>query len=116
MNEIAENNYAERHDGYALKAEMTAAFYEGEWLKAVTTKPLTAPAYFDDRKDLSKKISDGHYLRRASTVAEIFSDMRDDKDFTDRMSAIVLAAYKAGDAEAVRLVNDMAQRYGESKV
>jgi hypothetical protein len=112
MYETAENNFADRREREEDEQAEQQLFLTNEWFEAVTTKPIDAPVSFKDRPDRSKKLSEGIYLARPSTVAEVFDDVRDYKDFSGRMIEVIVQAHKNGDAAASKLLADMANAYG----
>lgn len=108
----AENNYCDRHDRYEEEQAEKQLFLTNEWFEAVTTKPIEARVDFDARDNRDVKLGEGVYLKRKSTVAEVFDDVRDYKDFSNRMIQVIVSAHKSGNAEASKLLADMANAYG----
>lgn len=112
MYEIAENNYLDKREAEEAATTAKQEYLADEWLEAVTKKPLDTRIDFDYRDNRDVKLADGVYLKRKSTVAEVFDDVRDYKDFSNRMIEVIVQAHKLGNLAATKLLRDMSVAYG----
>ncbi|WP_438980142.1 hypothetical protein [Polynucleobacter sp.] len=91
--------------------------YSSEWLEAVTNEPLDSLVTFDSRTDWQATGTNyKNRIMRESTVAELFNDQYDYKDFSTRIAKIVIDAHKSGNKDATKLLGEMAVSFGEGKV
>lgn len=91
--------------------------YANEWLEAVTKEPLDSLVTFDSRTDWQATGTNyKNRIMRESTVAELFNDQYDYKDFSTRIAQIVIDAHKSGNKDATKLLGEMAVSFGEQKV
>ena len=91
--------------------------YANEWLEAVTKEPLDSLVTFDSRTDWQATGTNyKNRIMRESTVAELFNDQYDYKDFSTRIAKIVIDAHKSGNKDATKLLEEMAVSFGESKI
>ena len=123
-NDRAEIAMKGREDSREQKASAIEEEYRQEWFDAVTTKSLYSVVLFDNRTDWEllagmptevKAIGKTLPTRR-SKVLELFNDQHDFGDFDARIAKIVIDAYRSGNLEAKKLLEEMAAVFAGSKV
>jgi hypothetical protein len=112
MYETAEYNHDTKREAEEAEQQAHQEHLADAWLEAVTKKPIDSTVNFDTRDNRDVKLASGIYLKRKSTVAEVFDDVRDYKDFSARMIEVIVQAHKSGNLAATKLLNDMSNAYG----
>ena len=109
--------WQDREDREENERNMLSERYANEWLEAVINEPLDSLVTFDSRTDWPATGTNyKNRVMRESTVAELFNDQYDYKDFSTRIAQIVIDAHKSGNKDATKLLGEMAVSFGEGKV
>jgi hypothetical protein len=112
MYAIAEYNYDTKREAEDDATTAHQEYLADEWFEAVTKKSIDTRIDFDYRDNRDVKLAGGVYLKRKSTVAEVFDDVRDYNDFSGRMIEVIVQAHKSGNLAATKLLTDMSNAYG----
>lgn len=109
--------WQDREDREEIARNQLAEQYANEWLAAVIYEPLDSFVTFDVRTDWPATGTNyKNRVMRESTVAELFNDQYDYKDFSTRIAKIVIDAHKSGNKDATKLLCEMSVSFGEGKV